>query len=111
FVGSEHLLPEEQLMRAYYEHVSVVYRVVRRVFRRIERESESGSSHGRRLRRQQIEGQFWMRGREIWVEPDEAAVITRDPMWMMRMFRVACRHGLHPDDFTRNLVERHTRDV
>jgi [protein-PII] uridylyltransferase len=111
FDGSEHLLPEEQLMRAYYEHVSVVYRVVRRVFRRIERESESGSSHGRRLRRQQIEGQFWMRGREIWVEPDEAAVITRDPMWMMRMFRVACRHGLHPDDFTRNLVERHTRDV
>jgi [protein-PII] uridylyltransferase len=110
--GSDHLLPEEQLMRAYYEHVSVVYRVVRRVFGRIQRDGEHPSTgNTRRMRRQLVEGQFWSRDNEVWVEPGEAAAIARDPMWMMRLFRVSCRHGLHPDDFTRNLVERHTRDI
>lgn len=109
YEAHEHALPEEQLMRAYYNHAGTVSRIVGRLRKHLATEfNPSGArGSGRRLRRRRIEARFWTREGELWVDPAEAPTVTRDPAWLTHLFSTACAHGLQIDDFTLHLVERH----
>ncbi len=110
FSGKENVLPEEQLMRTYYEHVAVIHRLVGRVLKRVGADAMDREGV-KRLRSRRIAGLFWTRDDEIWVEPKEVSSITRDPSWMMQLFAVSSLYGLNPDEFTLDLIAHHTSAV
>lgn len=108
----EHLLPEEQLMRSYYEHAGVVDRLAQRILKKFKEGPRPAKGAGKKtLRASRIEGHFWTRENQIWVDPRQVANLARDPSWMMQLFSLAGLHGLQPDDFTLNFVENRSADV
>lgn len=109
----EHALPEEQLMRSYYDHAGEVNRIVGRLRKHLATEFNPAGARGsgKRLRRTRIEARFWTREGELWVDPAEAPAVTRDPAWMTHLFATACAHRLQIDDFTLHLVERSSESV
>lgn len=112
FAHKETGLPEEQFMRAYYEHVEIVDRLLRRVLQRIRTEGEEhDQTSRRRMRSHRLEGFFWTRDDEIWVEPRDAPALVRDPAWMMHFFAVATLYGLTPDEFTLDLIQDHVSSI
>ncbi|MCB2153369.1 [protein-PII] uridylyltransferase [bacterium] len=107
-----HVLPEEQLMRSYYEHVGAIDRLLGRLLKRLSsEESQSEAGRAGRLRRRRIEGEFWTRDNLVWVDPREVNTVVRNPDWMMHLFTVCAQRGLLVDDFTLNLVEQHLHEI
>jgi [protein-PII] uridylyltransferase len=104
-------LPEEQLMRAYYDHASVVSKVLASVLRELERREGAGAEEDaergrrRRLRSRRVDGVFWQRGDEMWIEPADMPTFFRDNDWLMHLFSAMALHGLEPDEFTLAQVE------
>jgi len=108
----EHLLPEERLMRDYYDHTGVVDRVGRRTFRKFAEHQLDSSPQGRAtLRAKRIEGLYWMRGTTIWIDPRDAAKLPRDGMWIMQFFAVAAQYDLSPTEQCLDLVEQHLATI
>lgn len=104
------VLPEEHLMRAYYGHASVVGRAASRVLAELERREAAAANGGetgrrKRLRSRRLEGVFWTRGGQVWIEPAEASALQHDPSWLMHLFAVMALYDLEPDDYTLSLVE------
>ncbi|MEQ8820764.1 MAG: [protein-PII] uridylyltransferase [Sumerlaeia bacterium] len=102
------MLPEERLMRAYYDHAQTIDRYLERLVMRLGfgEESTSSTAVNKRLRRSRIEGEFWTRENQIFVLPKDAEKTIRDPAWALRAFHAGAVHGYLFDDFTLDLVER-----
>ncbi|MBX3729349.1 MAG: hypothetical protein KF858_09210, partial [Candidatus Sumerlaeia bacterium] len=108
----ENALPEEQLMRAYYQRVTQVDRIVRRVVRQFESQRMTPKVTGKsRLRARRMEGLFRLRDNQLGIDPKEAATATGDSHWMMHLFSVASLYDFSIDDFTLDLVAGKLADV
>lgn len=110
---SESALPEEDLMRTFFHHATIVDRVSNRLLKvALARtpgspESMSGGEEARPI------GEFLRQGGRIWVEHRQFLTLREDPFWPMRLFHLAAREGLEPLDETIRFVEEtipHVRD-
>ncbi|MGF1572669.1 MAG: hypothetical protein ACFCU1_06315 [Sumerlaeia bacterium] len=112
YCNSENCLPEELLMREYYEHAEVVSRLLQRLIKIVKhRISDETTTRYSKVRGSRIEGHFWQRDGEIWVDPEEAAKVTRDSAWMLHLFIACALYHLSPTDATLELVSQSCRDV
>ncbi|MDK2972429.1 MAG: [protein-PII] uridylyltransferase [Candidatus Sumerlaeota bacterium] len=108
----DNTLPEEQLMRKYYQHATVVDRIARRVVRLFRARRMQPRVTGKaRLRARRLEGIFQVRDNQIGVDPAETSAVTRDSYWMMQLFTASALYDHSIDDFTLDLVTSRLTDI
>lgn len=112
YCKSENCLPEELLMREYYEHAEVVSRLLQRLIKIIRHNiQDENTTRYSKVRGARIEGHFWHRDGEIWVDLEEASKVMRDSSWMLHLFVACSMYDLSPTDATLDLVTQCCRDV
>lgn len=112
YCNSENCLPEELLMREYYENAEVVSRLLQRLMKMIKHQlKDETTTRYSKVRGSRIEGHFWQRDGEIWVDPEEASKVMRDSAWMLHLFIACALYDLTPTDATLDLVNQCCKDV
>jgi [protein-PII] uridylyltransferase len=101
YCKSENCLPEELLMRDYYKHAEIISKILTRVskYARYRKEDDTHLRYTK-IRGNRIEGHFWMRDGEIWLDADEAPKVIRDSAWMLHLFIACVHYNLTPTDVT-----------
>jgi [protein-PII] uridylyltransferase len=101
-------LPEEQLMRAYYDQAMTVQRINQRLLRTmLEQTPGTDESSKAATQPRSVDRDFMTRGQEMWFEDRDLVRLDRDRFWQMRFFVGAAREGLEPrEDALRRIEER-----
>lgn len=97
FRGDETMLPEEELMRAYYDHVQLVDAIGRRCDRAAAARLIPAPKSRVRLEPKRIGGCFLDDGTTLVVDRKVVGGRRVDPAWMIGYFDVAIREGLEFD--------------
>jgi [protein-PII] uridylyltransferase len=107
FEPGETALAEEALMRAYYDHASIVERLSQRLLEEtLSRTPGTQESRSELELPQRIDRDFWMRAGHIWVESNEIDRVRTDPFWPLRLFIAAAREQATLTEDTLRLVEQ-----
>ncbi len=105
-------LPEEQLMRQFYDHAQIVDRLSRRIFQQLSKLTPGLLDRlGHREPPRRVDRDFWAKGDTIWVEPDELPAVSRERSWMIRYFNAAARERLEPTEETLRAIEERLDQV
>ena len=106
FEANESALAEEQLMRRYYEHATIVERLSQRLLTEsLTRTPGTKESMSELELPRQLDRDFWARGGTIWIEPRDLSEIGKDPFWTMRLYLSMARERLEPAEETLQSVE------
>jgi [protein-PII] uridylyltransferase len=111
FEATEAALPEEHLMRRFYDHALVVDRVCRRLLQYTLEATPGTQEYTEESITKRLDRDFMRSATQIWFDGHESEMLAQDPYWQMRLFYHASSEGLEPTEASLRLVEEHLANV
>jgi len=105
FEATEAALPEEHLMRRFYDHAMVVDRVCQRLLHATLQATPGTQEYTEDQVTRRLDNHFMRSATHIWVESHHADLVAQDRYWQMRLFYHAAVEGLDPTEQTLRIVE------
>ncbi|MBI1290302.1 [protein-PII] uridylyltransferase [bacterium] len=107
FDATEAALPEEHLMRSFYDHALVVDRICRRLLQYTLEATPGTQEYKEESVSKRLDRDFMRSATQIWIDEHHVDEAVQDPFWQMRLFYHAAQEGLEPTEETLRLVVPH----